>query len=168
MDKSKIKVLFLSICLVIAIVMLVLIILLKLFYKQDSFDKILKEKIEIVNSINSSLNTDNIEKKPSYFLEDNIACKKYIGNNKEEIIDKINKVYIEPFHQDSIFSYIDNGEEEILYLCIPDTLRLENISSWEIIEDNEKEKVIKIGKNKFVILKQKNDWKFVYPVLLHE
>lgn len=103
-------------------------------------DKI-EELVLLIDSINEIYNSSEYSEKDYFINDNNLVCKKYIGTDVEEYIEKMKKAYINPFSNNGYFEIItkieNDIEQEQLYVCKNPTCEVTIINNnYEIIESD--------------------------------
>lgn len=170
-----------KIVMMIAIVTMVLIIAIN--HKSD-FEQELKKLINEVNELNKIFEKIDINDSTKYVASNGFICYK----SDEKNIDKIKKLYVNPFVYNGNFNIVYSGDdkEEKLYICLKENCKVKKIKKYNIV--NEKEigdivenysdiglisndnntKLINIYGENYVITKVDNKWKFNIPVVICE
>lgn len=135
------------IAIIIILVVTISLVLIKIingkediYINNNEIDKI-KELVKLIDSINEIYNSNKYSDKDYYVNDNNLTCKKYIGADMLDYIDKIKKAYVNPFTENGYFEIITKIENDIeseqLYVCKNPTCDVAIINNnYEIIESD--------------------------------
>lgn len=167
--------------LIILLCSVLFIISLKLFYGNDfnndielgvdSDDNEIQKVIAEVNNINKLFENIDIND-PTKYVIDEKTCYSYKGNDIEENINRLNQLYISPFFENSYFNFSTSNKDESLYqnlyLCIPFDCNVLSIDEYDILSEESDRKIIRIDNSEYIIKKDNNKWKFIFPIVICE
>lgn len=131
-------------------------------------DNELNELVEKINKLNKNFNSGELVKNSEYDFGEGLSCYRYSGTNVAEIKESAMELYVDPIGDDDkyrMFHISSNEEKEILFVCIPDNCELTDITSAEIVDEEENAKLIKFnGEHLYYALNTDGKWKFAMPV----
>ena len=162
--------------LIVLIILIVSIITLKIIKTHDQkentdFQIELDETIIKINEINKIYENIDLDDPTKYQLMEGITCYKYNGNDMQNVVEKINDLYINTIETSGMFnvviSEINNTKQEHLYVCKRDDCIVSSISDYELVYEDEERKIIRMENATYAMFKDKdNNWKFGTPVII--
>lgn len=122
-----------------------------------------KQIVDAINEVNSFLVNDNLSATDVFTIKKDYVCKKYVGNNLENLKNKIDVLYENPYDHGFIY---ENNE---LYICIPNScINIVEIKNYNII-NNDDAKILEVKNENsnysFELIKKDKHWKLEYPII---
>jgi len=169
--KEKILIMVL-IVLIILVVSLITLKIIKTHAQKENtdFQIELDETIIKINEINKIYENIDLDDPTKYQLMEGITCYKYNGDNVQEVINKINNLYLNPFVDEGLFNIVtsekNNKKQEFLYICKQNDCSFTSISDYELVYEDEERKIVRIKNAEYVMFKDENsNWKFASPIM---
>lgn len=164
---------------IIGVVIIIGILIGVLLYKANKnaknetivdFDSFLESTIDEINDLNLLLTSEKVSDVTSYENEIGFLCKKYIGDDASEVIEKLYTIYENPFIENGYFELIEktnNQTSQELYVCLPDECKpkVYDYKTAIIISDEENKKIVNFTGTEFIINFIDNKWKFEIPAV---
>ncbi len=135
-----------------------------------TFDEELDTILQKINVIYSEYINGSIDVDDSYFNENlQRQCYKYTGERQNEISKYLLDVFNNPFYSTSPFQITlkEDNTLDKLYFCRKENCQQQiySLDDYEIIEETENQKNIKLGSLNVDIKYIDKSWKFEFPLL---
>ena len=164
---------------IIGVVIIIGILIGVLLYKANKnaknetivdFDSFLESTIDEINDLNLLLTSEKVSDVTSYENEIGFLCKKYLGDDTLEVIDKLYSLYQNPFIDNGYFELVEKTDEQTtkeLYVCLPNGCKpkVYDYKTATIEYDEKNKKIVNFTGTEFVINLIDNKWKFEIPAV---
>lgn len=135
-----------------------------------NFNEFLKSAIDEINDLNKVLTSENVSNNTTYENKNGFTCKNYLGNDKQEIINRLYELYENPFNEYGYFALIEINNDtpnKELYVCLPKNCvpKTFDYKTALIVSEEKNKKIVNFTGAEFVIKYIDNAWKFEMPAV---
>lgn len=141
--------------------------------QETGFNEELKDILKEINIINKVFTSKELSENSAFVNDSGFNCYRYLGSDKEIIIESMEKFYKYPFKQGNYFKILMKSEgqednDKDLYVCVPNECTMGNIDvdNASVVKDNGDSKVISINDNEYVINNNDGKWQFSFPIVI--
>lgn len=126
-------------------------------------EKQIKEIVAKINEINNYF-IDGLSQEETFSIGNNYVCKKYIGNDLNELTNKINDLYKDPYNGSIIY------EDNELYVCMSTYCNaIVDIENYQIIDGTDGDKILDIENEtssySIILEKVNKKWQLDFPII---